>query len=131
MRRNALDRMSQERDRVSITGIRCAGRHGAYPGEKDREQPFLLAIHMDVDLSAASRSDALADTVDYAAVYETIVSTVRTTSFDLLERLADEIFVRLFSDARIASAELSIGKPELLDGATASITLHRTNPRSL
>lgn len=113
-------------DQIAIGGIRAFGRHGAHPGEKDRPQAFDVDLVLDVDLAAAARSDALADTVDYAALHARIVAIVETTSFDLLERLAAELVRAAFEDARVRAAAVTIGKPRLLNGATASVTLRRS-----
>jgi dihydroneopterin aldolase len=114
-------------DEIAITGIRVFGRHGAYTGEKDRPQAFDLALRLDVDLAAASVSDRLADTIDYAAIHRRVVEVVEQQSFDLLERLGAEILDAVFVDARVRAAEVSIGKPGLLDGATATVTLRRSS----
>ena len=116
-------------DRIALRGMRVNGRHGANPGERDSEQPFDIDVVFDIDLRAASASDALGDTVNYAEVHADIARAVREQSFELLERLAGYVLDRLFRDARIARAELTVAKPELLDGATPSVTLVRDNPR--
>ena len=54
-------------DAIEISGIRVFGRHGANAGEKDVPQPFDVDVRLDIDLSAARRSDALADTLDYGS----------------------------------------------------------------
>jgi 7,8-dihydroneopterin aldolase/epimerase/oxygenase len=112
-------------DEILISGIRALGRHGAYPGEQDAPQPFEVALRLYADLSAAAASDALADTVDYDALHRRVVEIVETRSFDLLERLADEIVRAAFADERVVGAEVTIGKPGRLGGATASVTLRR------
>ena len=110
-------------DTIALRGIRAYGKHGALPGERDREQPFDVDLELEIDLSAARASDALKDTVDYAGAYERVVTIVRERSYALLERLGDEIANDLLRDARIASARVTIGKPGLLDGATPSVTV--------
>ncbi len=110
-------------DRIALRGIRAYGRHGANPGERDRAQPFDLEIELDVDLGAARASDALADTVDYAALHDAIVRAVRTRSFALLERLGATILDDVMADPKITGARLSIAKPRLLAGATPSVLL--------
>ncbi|HEY8320916.1 MAG TPA: dihydroneopterin aldolase [Candidatus Baltobacteraceae bacterium] len=116
-------------DAITLRGMRMMGRHGAYDGERDDEQPFDIDLRLEIDLRAAERSDALGDTIDYDALHKRIAGMVQQTSFALLERLAGEILAVIFADARIARAELSIAKPGLLDGATAAVTLARENPR--
>ncbi|HTV74340.1 MAG TPA: dihydroneopterin aldolase [Candidatus Acidoferrales bacterium] len=112
-----------------MRGIRAYGRHGADPGERDRAQAFDIDVELEADLTAARHSDALADTVDYAAVHERIVNIVEQTSFELLERLGEELLRMLLEDRRIAGARVTIGKPLLLHGATPSVTLSAVQPR--
>ncbi|MGR4064654.1 MAG: dihydroneopterin aldolase [Vulcanimicrobiaceae bacterium] len=115
-------------DRITIGGIFAYGRHGADPGERDAPQRLELDLAIEVDLSAAERSDDLRDTVDYAAVHARTVRIVESTSFALLERLAGEILTSIFADARIARAGISIAKPQILDGASPAVELIRENP---
>ena len=61
-------------------------------------------------------------------LHERITGIVQSTSFALLERLAGEVLRAIFTDARVARAQVEIGKPALLDGATPSVRLVRDNP---
>lgn len=108
---------------IAIRGIRAYGRHGANPGERDREQPFDVDVELDLDLRAARASDALADTVDYAALHDRVCAIVRERSYALLERLGDELIVEMLRDDRVREARVSIAKPQLLAGATPSVRL--------
>lgn len=115
-------------DVIRISGIRAMGRHGANPGERDREQAFDIDVLLSADLRAAQRTDVLAETIDYGRLHQRICEIVETTSFALLERLAGEVLEAVFADDRISEAEVSVAKPAILAGATPSITLRRTNP---
>ena len=110
-------------DIIAVRGIRASGKHGALPGEREREQPFDVDVELECDLTAARASDALADTVDYAAVHARVVAIVRERSFALLERLGEEIARALLDDRRVASVRVTIAKPALLAGATPSVTV--------
>jgi dihydroneopterin aldolase len=112
-------------DTIELRGIRVFGRHGANPGEKDVPQPFDIEVSLDVDLASARKSDALADTVDYDTLHRTIVRIVKTTSYDLLERLGQDLLDAIFADARVSSASVSIGKPRLMAGTTPVVTLRQ------
>jgi len=114
-------------DVIALHGIRVFGRHGANVGERDREQPFLIDVVLEAQLERAAHSDELTDTVAYDALHAKIVEVVRTTSFSLLERLADAVMGTCFADARVVRAEVRIAKPGLLNGATPSIILRREN----
>jgi len=110
-------------DRITLRGIRAHGRHGAGLGERDAAQAFDIDVEIDIDLSKARASDVLADTLDYAKVYEFVVAIVRDRSFVLLERLADEIVRAILADRRVGAAAVTISKADLLSGATPSVTV--------
>jgi len=110
-------------DFIEITGIRAFGHHGADPGEKVVAQPFDIDVGFDIDLSAAGRSDALKDTLDYAQLHATIVKIVGERSYDLLERLGADLLAALLADTRVQRATVRIAKPGLLSGATPSVTV--------
>jgi dihydroneopterin aldolase len=116
-------------DVIALRGVRVYGKHGADPGERDREQPFDLEIVAEIDLRNAGYSDDLNDTLNYAALHRRICEIVESHSYLLLERLAAEILSAVFTDARVARAEVEIAKPQLLAGATPSVRLRRENPR--
>ena len=109
---------------ILVTGIACMGRHGANPIERESPQQIIVDVIMEVDLAAASRTDSLEDTVNYAAIYDKVIGIVRNTSFTLMERLAAEIATEVLHDSRIASVEVAVSKPQLLEGATPKVRLN-------
>lgn len=114
-------------DRITLRNIVAHGKHGANPGERDRTQPFQIEVELDLDLTRAGQTDQLHDTVDYAAVHETVVKIVEDHSYQLLERVASVILDEILRDPRIIRASLAIAKPDLLDGATPSVRIERDN----
>jgi dihydroneopterin aldolase len=93
--------------RLFLTGIEEMGRHGANPGEKDREQAFV--VDLDVEVDAAD--DRLGSTADYRTLIELAREAVRTASFDLLETLAHEVAERVAAQAGVVSATAIVHKP--------------------
>jgi len=80
-------------------------------------------------VAGGEHSDALENTVDYAQLHASVVKIIGEHSYFLLERLAGAIIDEIFRNAKVARAEVRIGKPRLLAGATPSVTLRRDNPR--
>ena len=111
--------------RIRLTGIRAYGRHGVFPHERENAAPFDLDVSIDADLTAAAASDELTDTIDYDALHRRLVAIVAETSFALLERLAAAAIDAVFEDPRVLSAEVTVAKPGILDGATPAVTLSR------
>jgi len=109
--------------------LRLLGAHGALPEERDRRQPFEVDLDLAVDLAAAGRTDALADTVDYGLVAAAAGHVVAGERHRLLERLASRIADEVLTvDPRIASVTVTVRKlrpPVPLDLAWAAVTLTR------
>jgi len=116
-------------DWITLSGVRAYGRHGVEESERAQAAPFDVEVSAEMDLSAAQASDAIGDTLDYAALHARIVTAVESTSYALIERLASDLLDAVFADHRVVRAEVTIGKPGLLDGATPAITLARENTR--
>ncbi|MDP9018132.1 MAG: dihydroneopterin aldolase [Candidatus Eremiobacteraeota bacterium] len=116
-------------DLIELHGIKAYGKHGANPGERDEVQPFDVDVSLEINLAGAQRTDDLEQTLNYAALHESILRIIREHSYLLLERLAGAIIDEVFLDARVAAARVRVGKPGLLDGATPSVSLRRDNPR--
>ena len=108
---------------VRILGMRFWGRHGADPRERERDQPIDLDVEIACDLKLAAASDALADAVDYGAVYKVCERIVTHESFVLLEALADRVARAILADPRVDSVTVRARKPRLLAGATPEVEL--------
>ena len=55
-------------DRIELRGLRVSAFCGVLPEEKARRQPFEVDLDVHADLSTASASDDLADTIDYGVL---------------------------------------------------------------
>ena len=69
--------------------------HGVLPEEKKLGQTFLVSLELFLDLQKAGETDNLADTVNYAGVYETVKAVMERPSCQLLEFLAETIAGRI------------------------------------
>jgi dihydroneopterin aldolase len=97
-------------DTIVIAGLRELGVHGATPEERTRPQPFEVDVELEVDLTAPGDSDALEDTVDYAAVCEAVSRVVKSEQYHLLERLATRIAEVCRADPRVVSITVTVRK---------------------
>lgn len=75
-------------DKIEIKGIKAFGYHGVFDFEKRDGQDFFIDLAIDIDLTAASNSDNLEDTVDYGLLSAIAKEAVEKLQFDLIERLA-------------------------------------------
>lgn len=103
--------MTDATDRITLRGMRFAGRHGALPGEQLTPQPFEVDIVVALDLAPAAASDDLADTVDYAALFSLARDIVEDRSFRLIEALAGAIADAVLAAHNADAVEVTVRKP--------------------
>ncbi len=121
----------QRGDRIELRGLRAFGRHGVLPHEQELGQAFLVDVVLEADLSAAARSDALADTVDYGKLGGAVVEAVAGTRFDLLEALAGHLADLVLADDRVTAVTVTVHKPMAPMGVLfddVAVTMHRARP---
>lgn len=104
-------------DRIILKGLAVDTLIGVYGWERERTTRLLIDVRLDTDLGAAMRSDDVNSTIDYAAVASRIQQVAKQSRFALLEALANEIFVALFSAFAIEEVQLDITKPYILHDA--------------
>ncbi|MET0727229.1 MAG: dihydroneopterin aldolase [Acidimicrobiales bacterium] len=98
-------------DVIELRGLRVAGIVGVLPHEQAQAQPLEIDLDIVLNLSVAGASDDLLDTVDYGAVCAATEAAVATTSFALLEALAERIAATVLArDERIGSVVVSVRK---------------------
>lgn len=93
-----IPREMNVRDRIIIRGLRARCIIGVHEWERRAPQEVVINLALSTDLRAAGRSDALADAIDYQALTLAVTAAVESSSYLLLEALAEEI-------ARIAVVE--------------------------
>ncbi len=99
-------------DTINLVGIKASGRHGVLPAEKITAQDFLVDITLEVDLGPAASSDDLKDTVDYGGLAQRAHDLVVSTSYDLIETLADKLATMALGDRIVRSATITVHKPQ-------------------
>ncbi|MEB3340875.1 dihydroneopterin aldolase [Okeania sp.] len=114
-------------DSILITGIRCYGYIGFFPEEKVLGQWFEVDLTLGLDLTAASRSDALEDTVDYGSIVKTVQELVKNSKVALLEKVADVIAKAILEQPLVQNVKVSLTKlsapiPDFSGKVTIEIT---------
>ncbi|MGB3511878.1 MAG: dihydroneopterin aldolase [Microcoleaceae cyanobacterium] len=114
-------------DSISITGIRCYGYIGFFPEEKVLGQWFEVDLTIGLDLTNASKSDALEDTVDYGSIVNNVQELVKNSKFALLEKVADAIATAILQQPLVQNIKVSLTKlaapiPDFSGKVTIEIT---------
>jgi dihydroneopterin aldolase len=116
-------------DQINITGIKAFGYHGVLPHEAIEGQEFIVDLLINLDLQAASRSDELTDTVNYADLAQIVHENIVGERVQLIERLAGRIADEIKTAYRqILSISVTVHKPHApvtLDFTDISVTISR------
>ncbi|MBO3743579.1 dihydroneopterin aldolase [Actinoplanes flavus] len=114
--------------RITLSGLRARGNHGVYDFERAEGQDFVVDVTLDLDLGPAARSDDVTDTVHYGELATALVGVLTGEPVNLLERLADRLLDVCLADPRVASAEVTVHKPQAPiphEFADVAVTLRR------
>ena len=99
-------------DKIHIKDLEIIGFHGAIPEEKVLGQKFVFSFELDVDLRQAGKNDDLTKTVHYGELAQKVEEEFTKTSYDLIEKAAEEIceFV-LLNYPLVKKVKLLLKKP--------------------
>ena len=100
-------------DQIEIKGVFGHGHHGLYDDERERGQGFLVDAVLYLDLSIASQSDLIEDTVNYSALSDLIHAHIVGPPVTLIERLAGKIAEQILADfSHVRAVKITVHKPD-------------------
>lgn len=98
-------------DTIFIRGLKVETIIGIYDWERTLVRPLIFDLELGTDTREAAASDRMRDSIDYAAVGDTVREIALTLKPQLLETLAEKIARALFDRFPILSLRLHIDKP--------------------
>ncbi len=117
-------------DRIFVRGLALHAYHGVMPHEAKVGQTFTLDLDLEIDLSAAARSDKVVDTVSYDKVVDCTTEAFCGQRYRLIEAAAGCVADAVLTTfARVRSVRVTIHKPHAPIAATfddVGVTLVRS-----
>jgi dihydroneopterin aldolase len=118
-------------DRILLRGLRFVGYHGVFATERERGQPFVVDLDLELPLASAGHADALELTVDYGAVALQVRAIVEGEPVQLIETLAERIAARVLASTPVERVRVRVDKPEApLPVAFTSVAVEIVRERS-
>lgn len=100
-------------DKIIINRLKVYCNHGVYEEEKIKGQNFYVSATIGIDASKPGKSDELEDSVNYAALCESITDFMKNNRYNLIEAVAENLSEYILEYSHlIQSVELRIDKPE-------------------
>lgn len=116
--------------KITITDLEVFYHVGVPDEERARPQRLLLTVTMDVDFSAAARSDDLTDTINYFAVSQRLLKFGEGRSWKLIEKLASDIADLILGEYRPAAVTVEVKKFPIPESRFVSVMLTRCRQSS-
>ena len=101
-------------DKIHIRDLSLKCIIGINRDERSRKQSILINVTIYTDLSKACRTDNIKDSVDYKAVKKKIISAIESSSFFLIEKLAETIAGICLENKKVQKVRVCVDKPGAL-----------------
>ena len=98
-------------DRIMLHNLRFEATHGYHEYEQRIAQPFEVDVELRLNLQPAGIDDDLTKTIDYGRVYAIVQRVMESTTFRLLEALAEAISHEILAEFDVVEVGVRIRKP--------------------
>jgi len=116
-------------DTIFVSGLLIHAHHGVMAHEEKVGQRFVIDLELSTDLGTASRSDKLADTVNYGAIVDTTTEVFTQRSYRLIEAAAGAVADAILAKfVKVSAVRITVRKPHAPIAAIfgdAGVTLTR------
>jgi FolB domain-containing protein len=113
-------------DKIHIRDLLVRCIIGVFDRERDHKQDVVLSITLHTDARRAAGTDALEDTVDYVALRDRVITYVESSSFHLIESLAEAVAEICLAAAGVEAVDVTVDKPGALTYArSVAVEIHR------
>ena len=118
-------------DRIILADMVFQGRHGLHEQEQRQAQAFEVDVELALNLQPAGIDDDIDKTVDYGQVFDVCRQIIESTSFRLLEALAEAIAHEILAAFPVSEVTIRVRKPKVpIDGTLAYAGVENQRQRS-
>jgi len=97
-------------DIIRLKNISFYGYHGNSASERDIGSQFQVDVELKVDTRIPGKTDQLKDAIDYIKIYNIVESVIVNGSFRLIERIAEEIALKILNQVKVNNARVIVRK---------------------
>ena len=100
----------RELDKIHIRDLLIRCIVGIYDWEREKKQDVLINITLYANLKTACQTDRIEDTVDYKAIKQKVVDMVESSSYMLVERLAERVAEICLENPQVKRVKVLVDK---------------------
>ena len=121
-------------DCIAIKRLELYAKHGVFPEEKVLGQKFYISVELFTNLRNAGKKDCLTESIDYSQVCVKLKQVAESSSFNLIETLAEETAAMLLKDyEKLTKVIVEVEKPNApipLSFESVSVRIQRQRHRA-
>lgn len=101
-------------DKVFIRNLTADAIIGIYDFERVKKQPVIITLEMAFDNKKPASTENIFDALDYEKISNSVKELIETSSFQLVETLAETIAKHILTTYRTEKLTLELNKPEAI-----------------
>ncbi len=109
--------------KISIVDLEVFYHVGVPDAERAQPQRLLLTVALEVDFSAAAKSDSIDDTINYFAITQRLLKFGGGREWKLIEKLAADIADTVLVEFKPQSVAVEVKKFIIPEARHVSVTL--------
>ena len=110
---------------ISIVDLEVFYHVGVPDAERAEPQRLLLTVELESDFSAAAKTDAIADTIDYFAVTQRLLKFGEGREWKLIEKLAADLAETILTEFKPQSVSIEVKKFIIPQARHVSVRLEK------
>ena len=116
------------KDILSIEGLKVDTTIGVYKWEREVKQSVIIDLVLEIKNTNSAFQDSIESAVDYTAVSDVVSNLVQSSSYLLIESLAEAIAKQILKEFAVRIVRLKLSKPSAIQSASnVSILIERSN----
>jgi dihydroneopterin aldolase len=122
--------MDESPDAILLEGVQVPAALGVSAAERRMRRPVQVDLEVGLDLAEAGRSDRLASTIDYQALYDVVAEVAGGREHKLVEALGENIVAVIFERFAVDWVTIQVRKAKPVSGVieSAGIRITRKKP---
>ena len=114
--------------KILISDLNLVMSIGIHDFEKIKKQEVKFNINIDVNPSLAPIENKISSVVNYESVIKNITKLTKNRHYELLETLAEDIFLELFKNDNVQKIKIKIEKTQIIKN-TSSVGIEITKKK--
>ena len=98
-------------DKIFLNDLKTEAIIGIFDWERQVKQTILIDLEISADVRKAALSDSIQDTLNYKRIAKRLLEYIDTTSFHLVETLAESIAMLVIEEFDVSWIKVTLNKP--------------------